>query len=311
MSLLVDVNLTPAAKVLWLAMRADSGPVARSELADGSGLTLPTIRYSLAQLAAAGWYLLPKGAIDRHPSAATVVIPTNLLQDRRVRPGAKLLFGILQTLPTFRDDSGEFAYRSLSNVACISVITARQCVHELDRTGWIQASQAHKQAPVRFTLRISELDQGGSEVAKAKRRLEEADFRGEAIMREYLTLLIDSDEYEDNARPGFLVNPLTDERMELDRYYPPVVAFEFNGPQHYHTTQRFSSQQSLVMQQARDLMKGGLCAQRNIRFVVIEPKDLRLETIRQAIGASLPLRDLRDHAELVRFLERVSRTYRG
>lgn len=46
-----------------------------------------------------------------------------------------------------------------------------------------------------------------AEVAQAQLRLQESEFRGEAIMKEYLSLLIDSDEFEDNARPGFLVNP--------------------------------------------------------------------------------------------------------
>lgn len=55
-------------------------------------------------------------------------------------------------------------------------------------------------------------------------------------MREYLSLMIDSGEFEDNAAPGFLVNPLTDERLQFDRFYPPGVAFEFNGPQHYGAT---------------------------------------------------------------------------
>jgi len=126
-----------------------------------------------------------------------------------------------------------------------------------------------------------------------------------------VSLIIDSNHFEDNARPGFLVNPITNERMELDRYYPPVVAFEFNGPQHYHTTERFPSERALQMQQARDLMKEALCAREGIPIVTIHREDLKLETMRQKVGALLPMRDLRAHAELVEWLDKVSKPYRS
>lgn len=69
-------------------------------------------------------------------------------------------------------------------------------------------------------------------------------------MKEFLSLVVDSDRYEDNATPGFLVNPFTRERLELDRFYPPSVAFEFNGPQHYGATELFSEEQA-TMQRGR------------------------------------------------------------
>lgn len=306
-SLLLDPDLTAAAKVLWLAIRIHSESVTPTRLAASSGLTLATIRTGLARLEAAGWYSPSAGTIERSPSDTRVSIPVSLLSDPRVRPQAKLLYGILQT----GEKSGEFTYKALSASAQISVVTARQVVGELAETGWIQASQANQLAPIRFTLRIPELDRRAAEVAQATHRLEEADFRGEAIMREYLSLLIDSDEFEDNARPGFLVNPQTDERMELDRYYPPVVAFEFNGSQHYRMTRRFPNEQALGMQQARDLMKEALCARRGVRLVVINREDLKLEIMQQKVGTLLPLRDLSDHQGLIEFLEKVSKPYRS
>ncbi|HEY3368614.1 MAG TPA: ArsR family transcriptional regulator [Symbiobacteriaceae bacterium] len=318
-SLLLDPDLTAAAKVLWLAIRANSEPVTPTRLAAGSGLTLATIRNGLAQLAATGWYAPAVGAIEPAPSADTVSsfagarvsIPAGLLPEPRLRPQAKLLYGLLQTLPAFRGQSGEFTYTTLSAIAHVSFVTVKQAVRELAGSGWIQVSQTNQVAPVRFTLRNPELERSAAEAALAMRRLQEAEFRGEAIMREYLSLLIDSDEFEDNARPGFLVNPLTDERMELDRYYPAVVAFEFNGAQHFRPTERFPSEKGLAMQQARDLMKEALCARRGVRLVVIKGEDLSLGTMQQKVGALLPLRDLRTHGELVEALEKLSKSYRG
>lgn len=125
-------------------------------------------------------------------------------------------------------------------------------------------------------------------------------------MKEYLSLLIDSDHFEDNARPGFLINPLTGKPVELDRYYPRVVGYEFNGRQHYETTELFPSEPGLRMQQARDLIKEALCARNGINLVVIHRADLTLEAMRRRVGALLPLRDLRGHEALIAYLERVS-----
>lgn len=307
-SLLLDRDLSPAAKVVWLAARVHSRPVPPTTLAAASGLTLATVRKSLARLETVGWYSPAAGALERSPGAK-VSIPAGLVAERRVRPQAKLTYGLLQTMPTFRDKSGEFTYSALGVCAQISGVTVRQVIRELAETGWIQTRQANQLAPVWFTLRTPDLDRSAAELAQAMHRLEEAEYRGEEIMREFLSLLIDSDEYEDNARPGFLVNPLTNERMELDRYYPPVAAFEFNGPQHYRTTERFPSEQALAMQQARDLMKEALCQRRGVRVVVINPPDLTYEKMKEKVGDLMPLRDLRGHEALLAFLDKAGKAY--
>lgn len=72
-------------------------------------------------------------------------------------------------------------------------------------------------------------------------------------MREYLSLLVDSDHFEDNATPGFLVNPLSGEELQYDRFYPPRVAFEFNnGPQHDGPTALYASGRDIRRLRARD-----------------------------------------------------------
>lgn len=143
-----------------------------------------------------------------------------------------------------------------------------------------------------------------------RRRLDEASFVGEALMREYLSLIGDSDEYDDNATPGFLVNPFTGEEMQFDRYYQPRVAFEFNGPQHYGPTARYSKEADIRKQQGRDYIKIGISATRGIRLVVVHPEDLTLEVMRQKVDGLLPLRNLDGHEPLIAYLESVSRAYR-
>ncbi|HWI52819.1 MAG TPA: hypothetical protein VNT01_11840 [Symbiobacteriaceae bacterium] len=300
--LLLDPKLTATAKVLWLALRTATGePITPAGLAAATNLTPATVHKGLAQLASAGWYSPEAGAVDHAPASDKVTMPAHLLKETRVRPRAKLLYGILQTQPQ------DLTYSALSAAAGVSLITIRQLVRELAETGWIEATQANQLAPIHIALRTPEQDRCAGMLSDARRRLEAAQFQPEAIMKEYLSLLIDSDEFEDNARPGFLINPLTGERMELDRYYPHKVAFEYNGAQHYRVTDRFPSEHALSKQQARDLMKEALCARRGIQLIVIHREDLSLEGMRAQVGALLPLRDLTGHEELIELLEKVSR----
>ncbi|HLN60795.1 MAG TPA: ArsR family transcriptional regulator [Symbiobacteriaceae bacterium] len=233
-------------------------------------------------------------------SGETAAIPAGILSDNRLRPQAKLLYGLLERR------ASPFTYKTLSEAVNLSLVTVRQTVRELAETGWLAVKQAHQLAPITFSL----LNPGQAEVAEADRRLQDADYKGEALMKEYLSLLIDSDRFEDNARPGFLINPLTGEPMELDRYYPEGAGFEHNGRQHYETTSLQPSENRLRMQRARDLMKEALCARNGIKLVVIHQADLTLESMQQKVGALLPLRDLRGHEALIAYLEQVSQANR-
>lgn len=309
-ALLLNPDLTVADKVLWLALRLNAGVAPPTRLAASSGLTLATIRSSLPRLEAAGWHSSSGGATNHSPSQTEVFIPAALLAESGVRHLAKLVYGLLQTLPGFCENAGTFTYTALSAHLQVSVVTARAVVRELAASGWIHATQAGQKAPVRFSLRIPEQDRSALEVSLVAQRLQDSDHRGEAIMQEYLSLLIDLDEFEDNARPGFLINPLTDQPMELDRYYPKIAAFEFNGDQHRRTTKRFPSGRALANQQARDLMKEAQCARRGVQLIVIEPADLSLEAIRAKVGSLRPQRDLRPHGDLIKYLEKVSKSYR-
>jgi hypothetical protein len=117
-------------------------------------------------------------------------------------------------------------------------------------------------------------------------------------------------DFEDNATPGFLINPLTGEEMQLDRFYPPGVALEYNGPQHYGPTDLYPSDPEARKQRSRDLMKKALCAERGITLVVVHPEDLSLQRLRQMTDGLLPHRSLDGHEPLVAYLESVSLRYR-
>lgn len=318
-SLLRDRQLTPAAKLLWVFLQLDAraahtprqaraprdAVLSPSRLAARCGLGRPSVRRGLAQLQAAGWLSAPPTARKGHAA-----IPVDLVLQRHISAQAKLLFARLQLIPGYADSTGRFTYPQLAGLTGLNAYTLKAAARELQDTGWLKLERRNKLSPTQFTLRNPVAERRSAAVAAARQRLEQAPFLGEALMREYLSLVIDSDEYTDNATQGFLVNPFTGEKMHYDRYYPPSVAWEFQGPQHYGPTERYSSEAGARNQLGRDYIKLGISVARGIRLVVVHAEDLTLDTMRRKAEGLLPLRSLDDHWPLIAYLEQVSRAYR-
>lgn len=299
-ALLLNPDLTASAKVAWMARRLlpDASPAA---LVAKTGVSRHTVERALALLAAMG--PAPGGG-------ARASVPAALLAEPKVGAQAKVLYGLLQTTPVFRGQGGEFTYTSLSAMTRLGRNTLRRAMAELAGAGLVSVSQRSRLSPVSFSLGRPALLRAQAEAAAALRRLKRARYGGEAIMQEYLSLLIDCDDFTDNARPGFLVNPQTGERLELDRFYPPDVAFEFHGAQHDRATDRFAQEQ-VDAQHFRDLIKAGLCVYRGIHLVIVRPEDLSLQGLLGKIGHRLPLRNLAGHEPLIGRLEEASLAYRA
>ena len=66
-------------------------------------------------------------------------------------------------------------------------------------------------------------------VSRLKDARWETQHAGEFLMKAWLNLLVDSDNFTGNCRPSFLVNHETQITMEYDRYNKEGVAFEFIG----------------------------------------------------------------------------------
>jgi len=298
-ALLLDPALTASAKVVWVAQRLNPA-AGLAELELQTGLSRPTIRSGLGQLARYKWRL-------GGPKAR---IPGSLLAEPEVGAQAKVLYGLLQSLPGAPSLSGRFTYTSLCAQTGLSRNTLKLGIAELVRAGWMQTAQASRLSPIRFTLGSPEWRRSQAEAVAARRRLKRAKFGGEALMQEYLSLLVDSEQFTDHARPGFLVNPITGERLELDRFYPPDAAFEFHGVQHFRATGRFS-QAEADAQHLRDLIKAGLCFYQGVHLVVVQAEDLSLQGMIKKIGQCMPLRDLTGHEPLIDLLDEASLIYRA
>ncbi|HYF81093.1 MAG TPA: hypothetical protein VD973_28605 [Symbiobacteriaceae bacterium] len=282
-------GLSATAKAIWLASLWVEHELTPAALAAASGVTLPTVRRGLAELSAAGWR-----PGERPTQPATVEMPTALLSARRVGAQAKLLYGLLQLVPSFGRREFSITYKALGRFAQIRHGTLKAALDELANAGWLRMRLTRQRADnvAHFVLLDPEYYRQRLHLVRAKRRLQRAKFKGEALMREWLSVLVSTELFADEASPGYLINPQTGEQLRFDRFYPPTVAWEFNGPQHYGATDWFPGDEKAREQQLRDMVKAGICYYKGITLVVVHTEDLSLDGMRRKIGTTLPLRDL-------------------
>ncbi len=321
-ALLLSRALTPAAKLLWIRLRFDATHRRQrshvpGRLAKRTCLARSTVYEALKRAVASGW-LVP----HRDPSSGkrrwrtvlpalddrtTVKIPVDLIRaSHALRPQALLCYGLLQATSRFNGLAGFFKWAEISKRTGLHLKTVKRAVRALAQARWIAITQENRLAPIWF--RLQHADQAYKE--EVKRRLEESKYRGEALMRACLSLISDTRECEDGARPDFLENPSTGERMELDRFYPvDRVAFEFNGRQHYVAEGRFSKQ-DVVAQRKRDALKRQICKNQEVALVIIHAEDLSLTTMRKKVGDKLPRRTLRGFKQTIQYLKTYSQRYR-
>lgn len=73
------------------------------------------------------------------------------------------------------------------------------------------------------------------------------------------------------CRPSWLINPRTKRPLELDGYNEELqLAFEYNGPQHYHFPNQYHRTEGEWMEQKyRDLVKYQACNQHGVYLITI------------------------------------------
>lgn len=240
----------------------------------------------------------------------TIRVPRDLLREEALPPQAKYLYIVLLSLCP--DGSSTCTPDRDTLVRLLGVrsrMTLRKYIRALTATGWLRfrSDRGHPTEYIVSNPRdVDRLDSRERVLLRMKR----AEHKGEALMREWLDLLVQRTNYLDNVRPDFLVNPATGERMEYDRWYPPDVAFEFNGPQHYGATEAYPDPQAAMQQQARDLIKLALSVRHGVLLFVVGPEDLTLDRMRKKIGDRLPLRSLEGQKAVISLLSQLSNGYR-
>jgi hypothetical protein len=302
--LLCDPTLADTAKLLWIVYKLSRTDVITPRLLEErSGYARHTVLRGLSQLAETGW-------LTADPAGPSVAMPEDLLRDTRLGSPAKLVYGIIQLTPGFQAGKGQFTYAQLAALSGMSHNAVKQAARQLHQTGWLGASRTNKLSPIRFELQNPVEAEQKAEVEAAMLRLEEANFSAEAIMKEILRLVVADRYYINNARPSYLRNPYTGQELEIDCYFAPDVGVEYNGAQHYRTTERFHSETKLLRQVARDAMKAAICQQAGVTLITIREEDLTVAAITEKVRGMLPLRNLQAHGPLVEYLNKVCRTYR-
>jgi len=325
LALLLTKDLTPAAKFLWTRLRFDEidarirtskrrRPHAPAKLAKRTVLARSTIYQALKRATTTGW-LVPEQSGGQGWRTACPVSPGPSVKIRvdlirsshALRPQAILCYGLLQAVPSFNGRAGNFKWAELSRLAGLHLKTVKRAVQELVDARWIYVVQRNRVSPVEFFLQ--DADQAQKEAVQ--RDLENADFKGEGIMRSILSLIADGKECHDGSKPDFLVNPSTGNKLEFDRYYPfENVAFEFNGPQHYRPTGRFTKRE-VTAQRKRDAVKRKICKDKEVALVVVHGDDLSIPKMLKKIGDLLPRRALRGLKKTIRFLNECGRRYQA
>lgn len=246
------------------------------------------------------------------PSALSrsIVVPMDLIRDPTLPSEAKYLYMVLLSHCTPGTNRCTVAQPQLLRLTGFrSAQTLRTHLERLVASGWLRVSRVRGARPTAYDLLNPRTAERQAVLARIEARLSREQFRGEALMKEWLNLLVASDEFQDNARPGFLVNPKTGERLEYDRWYPVGVAFEFNGGQHYGPTERYPDEEQVKDQQTRDLVKEALSAREGVKLVTIHATDLTLEGMRAKVEGLLPLRDLTGLEPLIEYLTTASKRY--
>lgn len=189
----------------------------------------------------------------------------------------------------------------------LSRTTITRACKNLVSKGWLIFSKQGRTkvpiptAPARVQALVSQ---------RLESRYNLANYKGEFLCKQYLTLLVSQRDYVDNARPDFLVFPMSGEPLEIDRYYPEEkVGVEFNGLQHYQPTEKYPEEEEFKHRRTRDVFKMGACFEQGVELVVITARDLSLERMRARIPSRLGKNEVDPNDGIVRCLERLSKQY--
>lgn len=226
-------------------------------------------------------------------------IPADLLCDTQISALARYLYLLIQL-------KRPSSISELSRISGISRQSTRRQCEALVEAGWITiVARPGRRVIVATAPRATQ----EALALRLKEDRWESAHAGEFLMRAWLDLLVDSDNFVDNSRPSFLANPITGQLLEYDRYYREGVAFEYNGRQHYETTSQFPDEADLQAVQVRDHIKASLTQKNGVVLVEITESDLTLPGMRDKIPDVLPVRPIDEDGPYVRMLVKLSEEY--
>ncbi|HHW26042.1 MAG TPA: hypothetical protein GXX23_01730 [Firmicutes bacterium] len=146
-------------------------------------------------------------------------------------------------------------------------------------------------------------------VDELKKDCDMAPLTGEFLTCRLTEFWVDHPRIIRNARPDFLENPQTRQRFELDIYVESILGVEFDGPQHYRETSKFSREQVDEIK-AHDLMKEGMCKKAGIPLITLKAPDLSIEGMRKLLPPNIPLHSVDLEGPYAKGLDDLCADYR-
>lgn len=318
-----DTNLPIAARALYMVILDQANPetgecrLPATKLAQLAGCrSNETVMAYVEQLSEAGWLRVSRRK-GRSPhirvsvaatEGAAVAIPGYLLYSPQLRPADRCLYAVLFMRRKRRNDTVQATVPDLLDATGIgSPSTVRGAIARLIHAGWLWVPEGAKAGGRTYRPLDPHLGQRETALGQLRARLKRLQFVGEALLQAMLTEAVAVTEFQPGARLSEITNPLTGEPLEFDRWYPgPKVAIEYNGRQHYQTTELFPDPKELLRQQARDLIKDALARRNRITLITFDEPELTFAHIAAKLSGVLPLRTLRHEDPLVRYLNRES-----
>jgi len=226
-------------------------------------------------------------------------VPDEILLGRNINATARHVYSVIYRYP------GR-SLMELSRMIGLDRYCVKRHCESLKAAGWVDVKKGGKGYSI-FAMIPREVQKRlAREISDI---IDQAGYRGEALMKAWLNALFADRDYVDNFRPDFIRYPKTDQPLEYDRYYPRVqVAVEFNGLQHFRPTKRFPGQAEYDDQQTRDLVKEALSIKHGITLVTIEAKDLSLKMMLEKVRGLTSARVDAD-GPYVKMLEKLSKGY--
>jgi hypothetical protein len=179
---------------------------------------------------------------------------------------------------------------SLSGLARIAKLdrkTVATACRNLSRHGWM------KMVPTAYKKKIrpAALIPHSAQLVMAKDLEEEYEMKvnkGEYLANKRMDWSLKNDEYITNARPGFLINTMSNEKMEYDRYDKENrFATEYNGDQHYRATGDYD-ENDVRLQATRDHVKKSISIQYGVTLLELTSDDLRPGVLEEKLDELVP-----------------------
>lgn len=323
-SLWTHDRLTHGAKLLWCLLwllRTDFPELTFAEIRDSLGISQTSVINHLRALAEVGLIKWKKSGLRRiaysviRPGGQSgIVIPTDILLNRSLRPQAKWLWGVIRRL------QAPFTYQQLRKLTGHCRASINAYLSQLRQGGWLSEKQTRINRHVHHENAALNpcADQRKADLAAIDDYLRASDGReqyskGQALLKLLLQLgLPEGTTVLENATLPGHVNPLTGGEFSYDFFLPEYnVVIEFHGRQHAGPTEKYPDVEKFKSLRARDLMKAGLNWIDNRVLITIWPQDLSFDRLRERLAPWVPFRkNFRGKWHVHDRLEQIARWYR-